>query len=133
MLQTIVPILAFAGFATAISPPSGSATAAELNPSTVAAFNRYVALTEAQRAADTRFLWVDGDTDAERRRVDQVRTGTPLIESLDTRDRGQPIAVPGGLIHHWIGVAFVPRATVDQAVSLLQDYDRHADIYKPNV
>ena len=132
MLQTTVPILALAALATAIGPSSGSA-AAELDPSTVAAFNRYVALTEAQRAADTRFLWVDGDTADDRRRLDGVRSGTLVIEALETRDGTRPIAIPGGLVHHWIGVAFVPRATVDQALSLLQDYDRHAEIYKPNV
>jgi hypothetical protein len=132
MLQTIVPILAIAGFATAISA-SSDAVPAELHAPTLAAFNRYVALTEAQRAADTRFLWVDGDTPADRRRLDQVRVGTFLIEPLETRDHGQRIAIPDGLVHHWIGVVFVPGATADQTLSLLQNYDRHAEIYKPNV
>ena len=56
-----------------------------------------------------------------------------FIEPLVTRDRGKEIDVPGGIIHHWVGVVFVPGATLDQAVALLQDYDRHADVYKPTV
>ena len=35
--------------------------APDLKPGTVAAFNRYVSLTETQRAAASGFLWVDGD------------------------------------------------------------------------
>jgi hypothetical protein len=43
------------------------------------------------------------------------------------------VEAPGGLIHHWRGTAWVPNATVAQAVALLQDYDQHATIYRPNV
>ena len=35
--------------------------APDLKPETVAAFNRYVSVTEAQRASASGFLWVDGD------------------------------------------------------------------------
>jgi hypothetical protein len=132
MLQTMAPILAIAGVATAMSSSPNSA-AAELHASTSAAFNRYVAVTEAQRAADTHFLWIDGESPADRRRLDMVRGGRFLIEPLDTRDRGQRMTIPDGLVHHWIGVVFVPGGTADQALSLLQNYDRHAEIYKPNV
>ena len=41
--------------------------------------------------------------------------------------------MPDGLIHHWVGGVFVPGATVDEAVALLQDYNRHAEIYTPTV
>ena len=36
-------------------------------------------------------------------------------------------------MHHWIGVVFVPKVTIDRAVALLQDYDRHSLVYAPNV
>jgi hypothetical protein len=59
--------------------------------------------------------------------------GELFIEPAVTREHGKDIEVPGGLIHHWVGAVFVPGATVEQAVALLQDYDRHAAIYAPTV
>jgi hypothetical protein len=41
--------------------------------------------------------------------------------------------VPDGLIHHWIGTTFISGATVDRGVALLQDYDRHSELYAPIV
>jgi hypothetical protein len=98
-----------------------SARAADLRPETVAAFDRYVRLTEQRMRRDTY------DTVATRGR------GDLFIEPVVTRDQGKEIDVPGGLIHHWIGGVFIPGATVDQAVALLQDYDRHARVYHPTV
>lgn len=109
------------------------AAAAELQAATIAAFNRYVSATEAQRGGDAPFLWIDGDEPAQRRMRDEARRGGLVIERLETRERGRTIDVPDGLIHHWLGVVFVPGATVDRALALLQDYDRHAEIYKPAV
>jgi hypothetical protein len=97
------------------------ARAADLQPETVAAFERYVRLTE-QRMTANPYAGVAGRP-----------RGTLFIEPVVTRDRGEEIDVPGGLIHHWIGAVFVPGATVDQAVALLQDYNRHAEIYTPTV
>jgi hypothetical protein len=109
------------------------AGAADLKPGTVAAFDRYVAATEAQRQSKTPLLWIDGDTPAQRAQRNRVRGGELLIEALETRDAGRKIDVPDGLVHHWLGAVFVPDATLEQAIALLQDYDRHADIYRPNV
>lgn len=115
------------------SPAAGASAAADLQPATVAAFNRYVAASEAQRAADPSFLVIDGDNAEARRKRDSVRNGTFLIERLFTREAGREIEIPNGLVHHWVGVVFVPSGTVDQALALLQDYNRHAQIYAPNV
>ena len=109
-----------------------AATGAELQPKTVAAFDRYVAATEAQRAADPHFRWIDRPGVSAQRRQ-EVQKGGLLIERLETRDQGREIDVPDGLIHHWLGAVFVPGATLDQALALLQDYDRHDEIYAPNV
>jgi hypothetical protein len=103
------------------SPP---ARAAELKPATVAAFDRYVRATEARMA---------GELSSNDRFVRPVKAGEFSIERLTTREGGKEIDVPDGMIHHWVGTVFVPGSTVDQAVALLQDYDRHAEIYRPNV
>jgi hypothetical protein len=113
---------------------AATGTAAELQPRTVAAFDRYARLTEARMSSDRAFLWVDGLSESARRAsLDALRRGELVIDRLTTREAGQRIDVPDGLIHHWVGLVFVPGATVDQALALLQDYDRHAEIYRPAV
>jgi hypothetical protein len=41
--------------------------------------------------------------------------------------------VPNGLIHDWIGASFIPGTTVEGVLALVQDYDNHKNIYKPEV
>jgi hypothetical protein len=115
---------------------SGSAAGTvTLEPQTIAAFDRYVAETARESArslaGSAGFLW----TDSAGREPDRaaLRAGQLVISRLETRSGGRKIDVPDGIIHHWLGVVFVPGATVDRAVALLQDYDRHAAVYKPNV
>jgi len=111
-----------------------STESADLTPRTIAAFERYVQLSEAQADAKSGFLWVDNLPAPEpRARRSELRQGTRLVERLTTRDGGNDIPVPDGLVHHWLGAVFVPGATVDQATALLQDYDHHAEIYRPRV
>ncbi len=109
--------------------------AADLTPRTIAAFERYERLTEARMAAEIdRFLRVDRLDPAARRTVlDKLRAGEVTIDRLETKDGGRAIDVPDGMIHHWSGTVFVPGAHLDQAVALMQDYDRHADVYRPAV
>jgi hypothetical protein len=111
-----------------------AAGAAELQARTVAAFDRYVKATEARAAEQREFLWVDSLPAAQRKnRIAELRAGTLLIERLTTLDNGREIPIPDGLVHHWVGTVFAPGATVNEAVALLQDYNRHAEIYRPAV
>jgi hypothetical protein len=41
--------------------------------------------------------------------------------------------VADGLIHDWTAAALIPGATVKQTVRLVQDYNNHKHIYKPEV
>ena len=110
------------------------ATPAELRPRTVAAFDRYVQVTEQRMKDDPQFLWVDALPASEQRAVlEALRRGELVINRLTTRQSGKEIDIPDGMVHHWIGVVFIPGATVDKALSLLQDYDHHAEIYAPAV
>ena len=108
-------------------------TAAELQPRTVAAFDRYVRATESQLKAES-FLRVDKLPAAQRTEaLALMRRGELWIEAPKTLDGGREIDVPGGMIHHWVGTAFVAGATIDQTLSVLQDYNRHERIYAPTV
>ena len=107
--------------------------AAELQPRTVAAFDRYVSATESRMALDS-FLHVDSLPAAENRVVLlSLRRGELHIERLSTREAGKSIDVPDGLIHHWLGTVFIPGATLERTLELLQDYDRHSEIFRPAI
>jgi hypothetical protein len=111
---------------------SVSLVAAELHESTVKAFDTYVAAAEARPAAP--FLWLDTRPEAQRQRLlANLRNGELVIERLRVRPGGRELDVPDGMIHHWIGTAFIPKPTAADAVKLLQDYDHHASIYAPTV
>ena len=107
-----------------------SARAVELKAETVQAFDRYIRETEArleQRLQPGRkFLWVDEEPG----RADRVRQGQLAIEN---RSSGDTIAVPGGLIHDWIGAVFIPGGTLEKTLAFIQDYDHNQDNYKPEV
>jgi hypothetical protein len=115
---------------------SASARTAELKPATVAAFDRYIRATEARIATEVqderRFLSLGGPGTAAAR-LSELKAGKLVIERLETRDNGQAIDVPDGLVHHWLGVVFVPGKSLTEAVDLLRGYDRHADIYRPAI
>jgi hypothetical protein len=114
------------------------ARAAALKPETAAAFERYVRLTEQridrELTRSDAFLWIDTLPAA---RSGDLRKGLQgggvIIEKLETRDNGKAIGAPDGLIHHWVGTAYVPRTSVKEAVALMQDYDRHSKYFAPAI
>lgn len=109
------------------------AAAADLTTRTVVNFDRYVRLTE-MRLDRGAFLWIDTlAAPQQQARRDGLRRGALTIEKQTTLDGGSEIDVPDGLVHHWLGLAFVPDATIDQALALLQDYNAHGQIYRPVV
>lgn len=112
--------------------------AAGLRPDAVAAFDRYVTLTEqridGEVARGQNFLWID--TLSEGRRAEMRRglhDGGLIVERLETRDGSKSINAPGAMIHDWVGLVFVPGAQLNTAVAMMQDYDRHARIFSPNI
>lgn len=110
-----------------------SLTAVELHPRTIAAFDRYVLATESRLRSEP-FLWVDRLPPSRRTEaLALVRRDMLSIEAVRTLEGDREIDVPGGLIHHWVGTAFVPGATLDRTLMILQDYDRHDRIYAPAV
>jgi hypothetical protein len=114
-----------------------SAEGAKLKSATVAAFDRYIRVTEARMECDLRedyFLFIDRLPENRRRAIDaQLREGKVEIQQLHTLEEGRGIPIPGGMIHHWVGVIFIPSATLPQARAILEDYDEHEKFYKPDV
>ncbi|MYA79438.1 MAG: hypothetical protein F4X39_02780 [Acidobacteriia bacterium] len=121
-----------------LAASSAVADAAKLKPETVRAFDRYVHLTEARMQAEidgrTGFLWLDRLSDADREEVlTRLRSGEIVIEPLETRDGGEEVDIPSGIVHHWIGTVLIPGATLDRSIAMMQDYERYPEIYAPDV
>ncbi len=132
------PRLAPLAGTTPTTEPGPSPAPAELRQPTLEAFERYARLTEARNDAELHagspFLWVDVLPRAGREQTyAQMRAGKVPLERLQTREEGKAIACPNGLIHHWVGAIYVPGATLEQTLRLLQDYDHHSTYYSPDV
>lgn len=116
---------------------TASAAAAELKQKTVDGFERYVRAAESRMSAglnDQQFLWIDRlpQQNAEARYT-ELRQGQVYVESLKALENGKLVEIPDGMVHHWIGIVFIPGATLEQTLSVLQNYDNHQKIYAPYV
>jgi hypothetical protein len=101
----------------------------ELQPHTVEAFDHYIRLAETRldrQAHSPGFLWVDGAPGRQMRVQRGKAIAEPWAGTGDTE-------VPDGSIHDWTGAVFIPGATLAMTLALVQDYDRHKAIYKPEV
>ena len=110
----------------------------DLKPATVSTFNEYVKLTQARNDAElqrgTNLLWIDTLPEGERAQAyDALKRGEVRMQKLETRENGEKIRCPGGMIHHWAGAAFIPGAKLRDVLRVLVDYDRHAQYYAPDV
>jgi hypothetical protein len=107
-----------------------TATPVQLRLQTLTSFSAYIRVAEAameQALADgSPFLWSDVNSE----RAQQVRGGQIVAQFWSGHG---PIKVPNGLIHDWIGASFIPDTTVEEVLALMQDYDNHKNIYKPEV
>ena len=107
-----------------------SAKPVQLNSQTLAVFDAYIqhAETEMQQTVHecALFLW----SDLKSERIQQVRAGQVVAKVWSGRG---PIKVPSGLIHDWIAAAFIPESTIQEIFGVIQDYDNHENIYKPEV
>lgn len=99
--------------------------AAELKPDTLRAWDEYIRIANADVAerigGGRSFLSVDESPETRWR----VRNRELVITNHDPRK------VPQGLIHDWLGVMFIPNASLDQVMGVLNSYDRYSHIYKP--
>src|SRR5260370_4902163 len=117
------------------------ASAADLKQKTTDAFNRYVAVTEERMAGELKqgseFLYSDravSEPSQEMRDAYvRLKRGEILVERQETKLNGKEVEVPDGMVHHWVGLAFIPGANLAQTLAVVQDYDHRAELYKPEV
>ncbi len=100
-----------------------------LNPQTLEAFEAYVLEAERgmeQSLQETVFLWSQQQAE----RAQKVDEGQIVAQFWSG---GGPAKVPSGLIHDWIGAAFIPDSTIPAIFAVIQNYDNHKNIYRPEV
>jgi hypothetical protein len=119
---------AFLAAALLILAGSLSSKGAELTPETLTAWDAYVKAQNARVAeysTATPFLWSDQSPD----RLRRLHKGETVVAPFGEN----PHRVPQGLIHHWIGSAFLPGARLDDVLSVVRNYSKYKDFYAPNV
>ena len=91
--------------------------AQQLKPETAQQFDCYVQAAEARMDARKAFLRADTDSALNEQTVrgQKIRT----IEA----NGPNPHKLAGGQLYDWIGAAFIPGATLDKLIRMLQDYD----------
>jgi hypothetical protein len=103
--------------------------AAELKPETVKAWDEYIRGANARMAGrvhGAHFLWTDESPD----RLSRVRQGEVVVSHAGER---APQNVTHGLIHDWIGAAFIPDVRMADLFSVVRDYGHYKDFYRPSV
>jgi hypothetical protein len=107
-----------------------STLAADLKPETVQKWEEYVKAVSARNpgylVAGCSFLSIDDTPD----RAAKLRRGDILVSPAGPH---VPMPVPSGLIHDWVGDAFIPNATLSDALRVVRDYERYKNVYQPNV
>ncbi|HXY14947.1 MAG TPA: hypothetical protein VEI01_02120 [Terriglobales bacterium] len=102
----------------------------QLNPRTLEAFDAYIhhAETEMEQTlhGSGPFLWSQQTPE----RAQEVGRGQVVAQFWSGRG---PVKVPNGLIHDWIAAVFIPDSTIQEIFALIQEYDNHKNIYKPEV
>lgn len=123
-IRTTAVILAFAvpSFGARLSPPANQA------------FDSYAAsvekrLAQQHSAPATHLASLNSGTTSGTELERQLRAGDLHMEPVNGGTR----SVPGGLLHHWRGAAFVPNARAADMLALLRDYNRLSTYYAPEV
>ena len=98
-----------------------------LKPETARDFNCYVQSAEARMDSRKAFLLADANAALNGELVLSRRIQTIAPEGVNPRK------VAGGQLYDWIGSAFIPGASLDRLVSMLQDYDHRAQNFPDTI
>lgn len=104
--------------------------AASLEPPTSKAWEEYIESAnmrmEQRLIPGNAFLWVDEVPD----RLARVRAGEIVVAPVGPQN---PKKVPSGLIHDWVGAAFISHVTLDDVLEVVRDYARYKEFFQPTV
>jgi len=125
-------------FSSSQSSPANTPVPVRLHSETIAAFDRYVRLTQDRNEAELKrgsaLLWIDSLAAAQRTEAyAALKHGEVQIQQLSTLENGKPMVCPGGMIHHWVGLVFIPGVRLEDVLAILEDYDHQSTYYSPDV
>lgn len=119
-----------ATFAATLWLMPGAIFAADLKPQAVQQWDEYIKAVDTRNcehlAVSASFLLSD-DISGQAARL---RAGEIVVSPAGSH---VPMKVASGLIHDWMGAAFIPNATLDEVLPLVRNYDRYKIFYQPNV
>ena len=112
--------------------------AVEFKQQSAAAFDNYVAATEARMAVELRpggaFLYIDTlPSDRRASAYRQLAANEIFISPMQTTRNGKTINIPDAMVHHWVGIVFIPNSTLATVLQVVQNYGNRAEVYKPDV
>src|SRR3954452_17701421 len=104
--------------------------AAELKPQAVEAWREYIRSAKIRMQEhlrpESQFLKIDEEQDL----LSKLRSGEILVFPGGSQSVKK---VPSGVIHDWLGAAFVANTTLNEVLSFVRDYDRYKEFYAPTV
>jgi len=108
---------------------TGATACAELKPETLKAWNHYLLAVDARMKArlepNRSFLWIDEDA----QRLRQIRSG-----GIEVAPVGPGLqSVHHGLIHDWIGGAFIAGVSIEEVLATVRNYQMYPEFFKPTV
>jgi opacity protein-like surface antigen len=121
--------LALAAVSLSPAAPASDMVSADLRPPTVAAWDDYVRVVEARVETELQtakpFLVLERLPQAERQKAAaSLAAGSVFITRVPGPNlKGPASDIPGGLVHHWLGVVQVPGVRVDDVLAFVQRYD----------
>jgi hypothetical protein len=123
---------------TAADTGGGDLGAKELKTDTLGAWQKYEAATEqriqSELSSEKGFLTRDFLPPAEKEEcLKETAAGKVYVRNMRSSGQGrEKTAIPHGMVHHWFGSIFVPKAKLANLLTWLQDYNRHQE-YFPEV
>lgn len=80
------------------------------------------------------FLWIDELPEPERTHAyEKLKQGGVVMKRVGKEDVEGAGKIPGGMIHDWESMIFIPGSKLDQVLGVLQDYNKHSQYYSPDV
>jgi hypothetical protein len=109
---------------------AGLSRAADLKPETIQDWDAYVEAVDArnqERLLPGRTFLSSDEIPG---RTEKLRRGEIIVSQIGPH---VPLKIHSGLIHDWIGAAFIPNVTLTDVLPVVRNYDRYKDFYHPNV
>jgi hypothetical protein len=110
----------------------------QLKPRIAQAFAGYVHATEIRNQAELKsgsnFFWIDVLPETQKAKAYAgLAKGEVQLQQRNEFLSGQEYKCPDCMVHHWVGLTFIPRAHLEDVLRVLQNYDQHASYYAPDV